>query len=206
MKFYLSAQRMGREVGRLKRMLPKNRKTAYIPNAMDFLRDSEERRRRDQRNIRKLEALGLDVEVLDLREYFGKARLLERRLAGFGVIWVRGGSVFVLRQAMRLSGFDRIFSRLVKKGDILYGGYSAGVCILAPSLHGIDLMDDVKLRPYGRRSKLIWEGLGVLDYQVVPHYRSDHPETKKAEKAVQYYIDNKVLFKALRNGEVIIIE
>jgi len=35
---------------------------------------------------------------------------------------------------MKLSGLDEILKDLLKKENILYGGYSAGVCVLAPTL------------------------------------------------------------------------
>ncbi len=206
MKFYLSSYKLGNEVKKLKKMIPKNRKTAYIANALDFSSDLERKKKADRFNIGQLNSVGLKVEMLDLRNYFGKPKELEKKLGEFGVIGVRGGNTFVLRQAMRLSGFDKIFKKLAKKKDMLYGGYSAGICVLAPDLHGIELEDDKTQRPYGKRSRIVWEGLGVLDYHVVPHYKSNHPETKLANKAVQYCIDNKLLFKVLRDGEVIIIE
>jgi dipeptidase E len=46
--------------------------------------------------------------------------------------------------------------------------------------------------------------LGFLTYSIAPHYRSDHPETAAVEKLVQYFIQQKMLFKALRDGEVMI--
>jgi dipeptidase E len=187
-------------------MLPDNRLTAYIPNAMDFATDLDRLTKSIKFDLGQLSDVGLDPEVLDLRGYFGRQKELEKKLNEYGAIWVRGGNTFVLRQSMRLSGFDKVFHSLRKKKNVLYGGYSAGVCILAPSLHGIELMDDPSQKPYGKRSKVIYEGLGALDYYVVPHYKSDHPETASAEKAVEYFIDHKLLFKVLHDGEVIIIE
>ena len=112
----------------------------------------------------------------------------------------------MLRQAMKLSGFDNILKNLVKKNNILYGGYSAGVCVLAPTLKGMDIIDNPAVKPYGNQSEVIWDGLGILNYSIIPHYKSDHPESENAEKVVKYMIENKILFKALKDGEVIIIE
>lgn len=207
MKFYLSSYKLGNEINKLKQLIPKeNKKTAYISNALDFSDDLERRKKSEQADIEQLEGLGLDVEIVDLCNYFSKQNELAEKIAGFGVIWVRGGNLFVLRQAMKLSGLDNILKELVKKDNVLYGGYSAGVCVLAPSLRGIDLMDDLDAIPYGDQSKIIWEGLGIINYSIVPHYKSDHPESKDADKAVEYMIENKILFKALKDGEVIIVE
>ncbi len=206
MKFYLSSYRMGRQTKKLKKMLPRNKRTAFIPNALDYSKDVERRLHSDRKNLTRLRSVGLRPEILDLREYFGKQKKLERKLRTFGAIWIRGGNTFVLRQAMQLSGFDKIFKKLVKKKDMLYGGYSAGICILSPSLRGLEIVDDPKQRPYGKRSKIIWDGLGVIDYAIAPHYKSKHPESKMVDKTVKYFIDNKMPFKALRDGEVIIIK
>ncbi len=207
MKFYLSSYKLGNEVDKLKKLIPAdNKKTAYIPNSLDFSDDLERRKISEQSDIEQLQALGLEVERLDLRVYFGKQDELQKKLEEFGVIWVRGGNLFVLRQAMRLSGFDNIMKDLVEKDNILYGGYSAGVCILAPTLKGIDLMDDINAKPYGDNVEIIWDGLGIIDYSIVPHYRSDHRESDQAEKVVEYMAENKIPFKTLKDGEVIIIE
>jgi len=40
----------------------------------------------------------------------------------------------------------------------------------------------------------------------MPHYDSDHPESELIEKEIQRCIDKKWLFKALKDGDVIIIE
>ena len=207
MKFYLSSYKLGNKVKKLKELVPKeNKRTAYIPNALDFSDDLERRKKSEQCDIEELKELGLDVDIVDLRDYFGKKSKLERKISEFGVIWVRGGNLFVLRQAMKLSGFDELLKKLTKKNDVLYGGYSAGICVLAPSLKGVELMDDLNVRPYGKKLKIIWEGLGIIDYSIVPHYKSDHPESEDADKVVKYMEDNKIPFKKLRDGEVIIIE
>lgn len=207
MKFYLSSYKLGNEITKLKELIPaENKKTAYISNALDFSDDLERRKKSEQSDIEQLEELNLDVEVVDLRDYFNKQNKLEKKLAEFGVIWIRGGNLFVLRQAMKLSGFDNILKNLVKENNILYGGYSAGVCVLAPTLKGMDLIDDLNAKPYGNQSEIIWDGLEILNYSVIPHYKSDHPESKNTEKVVEYMIENKILFKVLKDGEVIIIE
>ena len=206
MRFYLSSYKLGGETERLKKLFPQNKKTVYISNAGDAFTDLERRRQWEEADIKDLSNLGLKVEHLDLREYFGQQERLRIKTSEFGVIWVSGGNLFVLRQAFRLSGFDEIVRELVGREDLLYGGYSAGICILAPTLRGIDIMDDLSARPYGKEYGIIWDGLGLIDYSIVPHYKSDHPESEAASKVVEFMIENKMPFKALRDGEVIIIQ
>jgi dipeptidase E len=208
MKLYLSSYKLGNEIDKLKELLSSgNKKIAYISNALDFSDDLERRKKSEQSDIEQLNGLGIDlnIELVDLREYFGKQGELKEKILEFDVIWVRGGNVLVLRQAMKLSGLDTILRDLVKKDNLVYGGYSAGVCVLAPTLKGIDLIDDSKIMPYGDQVGTIWEGLGILNYSIVPHYKSDHPDSENAGKAIEYMIENKIPFKALKDGEVIII-
>lgn len=207
MKFYLSSYKIGNETEKLKALIPtNNKKTAYISNALDFSTDIERRKQSEQSDIEQLKPFGLDIELLDLRDYFGKKVELEKKIVEFGVIWVRGGNCFVLRQAMKLSGLDVILKDLLKKDDILYGGYSAGVCVLAPTLKGMELVDDPNVHPYDAQKEIFWDGVGILDYTIVPHYKSDHPESGKVDETVEYMKKNKIPFKPLKDGEVIIIE
>lgn len=181
-----------------------NKKTAYISNALDFSQDLERREKSEAADIADLETVGMEIEKVDLRNYFGKQAELEEKLNKYSIIWVRGGNVFVLRQAMKLSGFDEIMKKLLKKDDMVYGGYSAGICVLAPTLKGIHLVDDPNVYPYLEQTETIWEGLSILDYTVVPHYASDHTESDAVNNVIKYMVDDKILFKAVRDGEVII--
>lgn len=208
MKFYLSSYKLGNQIEMLKELIPTdNLKTAYISNALDFSSDQERREKSEQSDIDSLEELGLQIDKLDLREYFNQAGKLEQKISEYGVIWVRGGNVFILRQAMKLSGFDEILKKLISSGDnLLYGAYSAGVCVLSPSLKGYEFVDDPEVKPYGNEVKTIWEGLSILDFTFIPHWQSDHPESADIEKEIVYLQKNNIPYKALKDGEVIVIQ
>jgi dipeptidase E len=201
MKFYLSSYRVGRHGADLRRLV-RGRRLAMISNACDHYDPAAVQLRIDGRR-EELAALGIEAVPFDLRDYFGGGDV-GAALADFGGVWVRGGNSFVLRQAMRLSGFDRAIEDL-RGQDFVYGGYSAGVCVLAPTLHGLHHVDDPTIMPYPN-SSVIWEGLGFLGYLVLPHYKSDHPETELIDKDVTYCTENGIPFRTLRDGEVIIIE
>jgi dipeptidase E len=207
MKLYLSSYKIGSESERLLQMMAGNRRTAYIPNAMDGYKDEPEIRASIEGDITELKAIGLEPELIDLKEFFHKTDDLRNRLQGFGGFWVRGGNTFTLRQAMKLSGLDVIIKELwLGYSDVVYGGYSAGICVLCPTLKGIHLADDPDARPYGEQLETIWEGLNMVPYCIAPHYKSDHFESPQIDNCIDYYINNKILFKALRDGEVLIYE
>ena len=203
MRFYLSSYKVGNETEKLKRMVPAGKKLGFIPNALDYV-DALPRKESNEKNMRDLTTLGIDVEMLDLQDYFGKSKELQKKVGELGGVWVRGGNTFVLRQAMRLSGMDEILMHMDRK-DFFYGGYSAGGCVLSPKLDYLQIADDPTVMPYTQK-QTIWEGLGLIDFAFLPHYRSNHPESADVEKEVEYCKKNNIPFKTLRDGEVMIIE
>jgi dipeptidase E len=206
LKYYLSSYKFGNETDKLKLMIPENPKIGHINNAQDFSNADPERKVKTQcEEIKQLNEFGFVAEAIDLKSYFFKEDELRKKLDTIGGVWVSGGNTFILRQAMRLSGFDRIITQLSKRKDFLYAGYSAGICILSKSLNSLHIVDDPYEFPY-QMDKTIWEGLGFFDYNFIPHYNSDHPESDDVNKAIEYCIKEKILFKALKDGEVIIIE
>jgi len=207
MKYYLSSYKFGNQIDKLKSMTPANRKIGHIVNSKDFTDADPIRRQRHQtEEIEQLNQIGFIAEPLDLKDYFYKEDALRAKLNSLGGVWISGGNTFVLRQAMRLSGFDNIIHDLAKRADFLYAGYSAGVCVLSTSLKSLHIVDKPYDFPYPDITEPIWDGLGFFDYDFMPHYDSDHPESKDIDKTIKYCIDNKILFKALRDGDVIIIE
>ena len=207
MKYYLSSFKIGNEIEKLKSLLPTNKKTAYISNALDMVSDQEWLEKFTTEDVTQLTEVGLDVSRFNLREYFGNRDKLSQDIKQYGVIWVSGGNVFVLRQAMKLSGFDEILKSLTSNNeDMLYGGYSAGICVLAPSLKGLELVDSLENKPYGDEIEIIWEGLEILPYVIVPHFDSDHPESEAINSVVKYNDDHGIEYRTLRDGEVIVID
>ncbi len=116
-----------------------------------------------------------------------------------------GGNTFVLKRAYEQSGFDLIVKEMLTKDEIVYGGYSAGVVILSPSMKGLEIVDDPNIVPEGYTPEFNWNGLGLVNYSIAVHYRSDHPESALVEKEVEYLEKNNISYKTLRDGEVIVI-
>jgi dipeptidase E len=206
MRLYLSSFRIGNRPDELLKLLAGRRRTALILNADDYKGD-EERAASLQREIDELTGIGLEPVEVDLRRYFGKASELRDILPRFDLIYVRGGSVFILRRAFQQSGADEIICDLLANDAIVYAGYSAGPCILGPTLRGIEgSVDDPTMIPEGYQAPVVWEGLHILPYAIAPHYRSDHPETAEIDKLVQYYIEHHIPFIALRDGEALVVD
>ena len=204
MRLYLSSFRNGNKPEEILKLLGSGRRTALIINAQDW-KSVNDRATDLAAESERLQYLGLIPEEVDLRDYFGKPDELKHRLLGFDLVWVRGGNVFVLRRAFRQSGAETVIPELLTNDAIVYGGYSAGVDIMQPHLHGIEMVDDPNMVPEGYNKEIIWECLGLIPYCVAPHYKSEHPESADIDKTVDYYINNHIPFVALHDGEAIVV-
>jgi dipeptidase E len=68
------------------------------------------------------------------------------------------------------------------------------------------LADEPERIPPGYSAEVLWDGLGLIPYCIVPHYRSIHPESPLMELVVAYLVANEIPFITLRDGEVHITE
>lgn len=207
MKYYLSSFKIGNDLPKFKALFLKNKKIGFIPNALDFTGANKDKvKTHIESDFQRLSELGLQVEMLDLSCYFGKYSDLESKVAELGAVWVCGGNVFVLRQAMYLSGFDKLLKKLSRKDDFLYSGYSAGCCVLSPNLNAYKIVDNSTDTPYQEQDTVIWEGIGLIEYAFLPHFDSEHPESSAIDKEIEFCKVNDIPYKALRDGEALIFE
>jgi dipeptidase E len=204
MRLYLSSYLWGSKPNELFEMLGENRHAALITNSADQFPEEGivERLNQDQEYLTNA---GITSDRLDLRDYFDDKTKLEIDLRKFGFIWVRGANVFVLRRAFAQSGLDILLPKLLTQDALVYGGYSAGACIMGSTLKGLDLVDDAYVAPVGYKPEVIWGGLNIVPYAIAPHYKSNHPESKMIDDAVDFFEANNITYKALRDGEAVIV-
>lgn len=203
MRLYLSSYQLGAHPEALARMVRGDRRGWVIANALDG--QDEDRRTTDtQLQIETLADLGLRAADLDLRE-LDPASIR----AAFGrpdFVWVRGGNVFTLRMAFARSGLDRVVVEGLAADRFVYAGFSAGPCVLAPSLSGLELCDppDACRDTYGDAR---YDGLGVLDRPVVPHLDSpQHPETALLSQVAAKYRSEGQPYWGLSDGRALVID
>lgn len=206
MKLYLSSYKLGNNTYFLKDWLETNgNEILVIPNALDVYPDGERKNTSIKEKCDEIEKLGFKTKILDLKKCFSNNNLTSE-IGNTKAFYVLGGNVFVLRQAMKLSGFDEYLKEISDKRDYLYSGFSAGICVLSENLHGLDLADDITQDPYNY-GETIWEGIGLLDYTIVPHFDTpNHPESHLMYDVVKYLENNNLKYKTLRDGDVIIDE
>jgi len=192
-KLYLSSFRLGDHPEQLLALLPPRARVAVICNSIDA-EEPDVRREKVADEITWLTELGLQPVELDLRT--------SADFSSYDGVWVRGGNVFVLREAMARSGADQVLPDLIRSEQLVYAGYSAGPCVLAPSLRGLELCDDAGAVD----GEVIWDGLGVLDHAIVPHLNSPgHPEMELLEKVAARYDQTNVPYLPMHDGQALVI-
>jgi len=202
MRMYLSSFDLGNAASELVSLCPAGR-VALIMNALDNRPEGREIWRRAQ--SRKLEALGLTVSDLDLRDFFGATDRLRDRLREHDMVWINGGNAFLLRRAMKLSGMDAAMVDLLERDEIVYAGFSAAAVILAQSLRGLEAVDDPDDVPAGYPAEIEWNGLGILPFAIVVHHQSDHPESAAVEIEIEHYKRTNTRYRTLRDGEAFVV-
>ena len=207
MKFYLSSYKYGNENKQdfLKKWIKNyGKKIIYISNSRDYREDSVEKALSIEKDKNMLKNIGFEIMDLSLKDYFGKQDELEKYLSQYNTFCLIGGNVFVLRKAMELSGFDKFIKKNLYNENMLYIGYSAGICLLGNTLKGLELVDE-PINVYNSDG-IIYDGLKIFSETLVPHYKSNHPETEAIDRVVEYLEKNNIDFITLHDGDVIIKE
>lgn len=203
MKLYLSSYMLGNKTHILTEWFQEHdNKILLICNARDAKVNDKDEKRKINQNIQMLKELGFKVKILDLKKYFSNPSKLEPSIKNYYSFCVIGGNVFVLREAMKLSGFDNYLRKISRDKKYLYIGYSAGSCVLSKSLKGLDIVDE-PINLYNN-DKILDEGIGLLNYNIAPHYKSNHKESILIDKVVEYFEKNNIEYKTLKDGEVLI--
>ncbi|WP_258187528.1 peptidase E [Trinickia symbiotica] len=201
---YLSSFDVGARPDQLVRLVGREMRAAIIVNALDH-RETARTQWLDNQ-VTKLRALGFTVRELDLRQFFGAPDRLDEALQQFDVVWVNGGNAFVLRRAMKQSGFDVVIADLLERDRIVYSGFSAAAVIASSTLRALDRVSDPVEIPPGYDPAVVWEGLRLLPFSLVVHFESDHPESAIVGEEVEFYERHQMPYRTLRDGEAFVVD
>lgn len=204
MRLYLSSHGFGNHLERLQSMVGDNKKMLFIDNAKDYLTENERAVHIAEKKL-EFEEAGFEFYELDLRHYFEKNDLLAPIVAASGLVWASGGNTFLLRRAMQYSGLDAILTEGLKQNLFVYGGSSAGSIVMTKTLRGTENGDDPYVVPDGYQEEIVWNGLGMIYPQLVPHYGSDW-FGEQAQAMANYFDHNGLKYEVLRDGEVYVVD
>jgi len=205
MRVYLSSFRLGSDPQALLDLMRRAGSVRVIGNALDA-EDPATRAERVDEELERLTAIGLDAQELDLRLYHDRPDDLAAAFSTAELVWLRGGNVFVLRHALARTSADMMLVDLLERDEVVCGGYSAGPCVLGPTLRGLELVDDTADVRDLWHAEPIWDGLAVVDYAIVPHWQSPgHPESERMNRVVASHLATGTPHVKLRDGEALVI-
>jgi dipeptidase E len=204
MRLYLSSFDVGDRPEELVALSGAAKRAAIIVNALDHRPERRSGWLKDQTD--KLGGLGFSVFELDLRRYFGAAAALGALLHQVDVVWINGGNTFILRRAMKQSGFDLLIKDALARDQIVYGGFSAAAVVTAAHLKGLEMVDDPNDVPAGYDPEIAWDGLGLVPFALAVHFKSNHPESKLVDREIAFYEENGIPYRTLRDGEALVID
>jgi len=81
------------------------------------------------------------------------------------------------------------------RGHVVYFG---------PSLKPYSVVGDPTIMLYEQLDHTIWEGLELVDFAFMPHWHSDHPESKAIERGIEYCKQHGIKYEAIEDGRVLI--
>jgi dipeptidase E len=175
-------------------------RTAVVLNALDEVVPDPEREARLEHECSALASLGTDAVELDLRHFYDAPAGLSRALGRAGLVWAAGGNAVALYAAMVRSGLDELLADRLATDELVYGGYSAGAVVAGPALRSADLFGggDPGEAP-------MWGGLGLVDFSIVPHYRSGGADDAALEQITAHLQRRGLAHRVLRDGQAIVI-
>ncbi len=205
MKLYLSSQKFGNYVEQLILLCGENKNVVVIANGLDDKPDGY-RKNRIEVEVENLKSIGFIPEELDLRNYFNNSEGLRVFLSKKSMVWVRGGSSFILNRAMIQSGFSRVGVEMIKRSRLVYAGYSAALIVASTNLLGAELVDDATVIPSGYSKNINpFLGLGLINFYLIPHIDSKEDWAKNVPLHVKKLQEKNLEVMTLKEGEVFIV-
>lgn len=207
MRLFLSSYRAGIHNAELLKFVGGVTKVAFVSNAKDY-KSAAERAKSMRENFDFWRSINIEPTEIDLKPYFHKGGA-DKLFSNFEFVWLAGGNAFLLRRALKYSGIDNFLIEKVRGGSLIYGGESAGAIMAAPTLLGSDddstNEDDPNFVPEPYQDEVLWDGLGLLDYVLVPHYKS--PDVGESiDGYVRYLKEHKIPFKTIREEQALIVD
>ncbi|MDO4780659.1 MAG: Type 1 glutamine amidotransferase-like domain-containing protein [Bacteroides sp.] len=139
--------------------------------------------------------LNYNISILDIANT-EREKIIET-LKDCKCLYVSGGNTFFLLQELyRKEILDYIREKVYE--GMTYIGESAGAMICSKNIEYVELMDDKTLAPELTQ----YEGLGIIDFYVVPHFK-EYPFEKSSQAIIDKYKDLLDLLP-LNNSEAVI--
>ena len=176
----------------IKEYLKPNTNIGFIATASE-LETNREYMYQDREDLLKMSYYIIDIDI----SKESKQEII-KKFNDLDVIYVAGGNSFYLLQQLIVKDVLQELKEFAN--NKIYIGSSAGACIACPSIEYAQKLDD-KLQ-----AKLLntYESMNLIDFYILPHYKSKEKYTKLADEIEKEYSSYK--FVKLLNNQAIIIK
>lgn len=206
MKLFLASYRFGDHADTFAELIGRGARIAVVAAAADAWPVAA-RASAVTSELIPLRRAGFDASEIDVREYKHSPGALADQLREFECIWVRGGNTFVLRAQLAHTGADQVIDNLVRDGELVYAGYSAGAAVVTPTLIGLDITDDPDEVLPTCGIEPIWSGLSLIDFAIVPHGGdSELEDPLSTAQTSDILARSNVPFRVLTDRQVVIVD
>lgn len=176
----------------IKEYVEENSKIGFIPTASE-LDDDRWYMEKDREDLNKM---NFNIVNIDISKE-NKQKIIEK-FNSVNAIFVAGGNSFYLLQQLKRKD---VLQELIKfANNKIYIGSSAGACITCPSIDYIEDLDDKSQAPLLNNC----EAMNLVDFYILPHYKSKEKYTKVADEIEKNY--NNYKFIKLSNEQAIIVD
>ena len=176
----------------IKEYLKPNTNIGFIATASE-LETNREYMYQDRQDL-----LNMSYYIIDIDISKESKQEIIKKFNYVDVIYVADGNSFYLLQQLIVK--DALQELKEFANNKIYIGSSAGACIACPSIEYAQKLDD-KLQ-----AKLLntYESMNLIDFYILPHYKSKEKYTKLADEIEKEYSSYK--FVKLLNNQAIIIK
>lgn len=175
----------------IKKYLKPNTNIGFIATASE-LETNREYMHQDRDDLLKMSYYIIDIDI----SKESKQEII-KKFNDVDVIYVAGGNSFYLLQQLIVKDVLQELKEFAN--NKIYIGSSAGACIACPSIEYAQKLDDKS------QAKLLntCESMHLIDFYILPHYKSKEKYTKLADEIEKEYSSYK--FVKLSNNQAIII-
>jgi len=167
-------------------------KIGFIPTASELDKD----RWYIEKDIEDLNKMKFNIVYIDVSKE-SKEEIV-KKFNDIDAIFVAGGNSFYLLQQLKIK--DVLQDLIEFANNKIYVGSSAGSCIACPSIDYVQELDNKSQAPLLDN----YNAMNLVDFYVLPHYKSKEKYTKIADKIEKNYKNYK--FVKISNEQAIIVD
>lgn len=176
----------------IKEYIEEKSKIGFIPTASELDKD----RWYIEKDIEDLNKMKFNIVYIDVSKE-SKEEIV-KKFNDIDALFVAGGNSFYLLQQLKIK--DVIQELIEFANNKIYVGTSAGACIVCPSIDYLQKLDNKLQAPLLDN----YNAMSLVDFYVLPHYKSKEKYTKIADEIEKYY--NNYKFVKISNEQAIIVD